>query len=108
MQNNLAAIDTAGAHGQQPAGMLLYAGIIEGFYERWPDAVDRFRLAVEADPAFAKAFLYLGRSLTESGQFDEARTAFTEAEALGVPADALADARRRLASVESSSARTPG
>lgn len=97
----LAAIDESGRHGEQPPGMLLYAGIIEGFNERWPLAIERFEQAVALDPDFGKGYLYLGRSLAEALRFDEARAAFDRAEALGTPKQALDDARQRLVNLES-------
>ena len=47
---------------------------------RYEDAIPHFRKAIEAEPGFGKAYLYLGRSYLNLGRFMDAvpplRTAF--------------------------------
>ena len=71
-------------------------GMVAGALERWPLAVEQFRQALRLDPEYARASLFLARSLAESGRFSEARDALARAAKLGIEATDLSDARSRL------------
>lgn len=75
------------------------AGMLAGALERWPLAITRLRKAVQLEPGNARGHLFLGRSLGEAGQFEEARKAVDEAQALGLSAEVVA-ARERINSLE--------
>jgi tetratricopeptide (TPR) repeat protein len=92
----LAAIDDAARHGPPRAEMLFYAGVIEGNAERWQAAITRFKRLIRLEPGHARAFLFLGRSHGEAGEYDAATKVFARAEKLGADAAELGDARRRL------------
>ena len=92
----LAAIEAAERDGRQTAALLTYAGLIEGYRERWPAAVERFEQALRLDPGHSRTHLYLGHALIGAGRVAEARSALALAAAAGVPAHDVAAARARL------------
>ena len=92
----LATFEAMAPHGES-ATALYYRAMIEGSRERWPAAVASLRRAVQLDPNFAKGFLFLGRSLAETGRFVEAHAALDHAERLGTPPQEVAKARAGLA-----------
>ena len=97
------AFDVAVEKGIPNAESLLHAaGIAEAARGRWSQAIERFRQATAANPAFAEAYLHLARSLGEVGRIDEAGEALDWAARLGTHPGAVAAARRILASGESS------
>ena len=107
----LAALELAVQTGiSNPENLLDAAGMAEAARGRWSHAIERFRQATEANPAFTEAYIHLARSLGQAGRFDEAREALDWAARLGTHPGAVASARRILASVESSGVddRPPG
>jgi len=104
----LEAFDLAVQKGiPNPDNLLHAAGVAEAARGRWPEAIERFRQATAANPAFTEAYLHLARSLGQAGRFDEAREALDWAARLGTHPGAVASARRILASGESSEADEP-
>ena len=98
----LDALDVALAKGiPNPASVLDAAGMAEAARGRWTEAIERFRQATEADPAFTEAYVHLARSLGQVERFDEARKALDWAARLGTHPGAVASARDILASAES-------
>jgi tetratricopeptide (TPR) repeat protein len=94
----LAAFDTALGYGvANPQQVHYLGGLIEGSREQWPDAIDKFRQAVDIDVSFTMAHVHLGRSLAEAGHFDEAQSAFAWADRLATHPQEINTARRRLA-----------
>ena len=97
----LDAFDKALQNGvENPQSILHTAGMIEGARERWSEAIDRFERATTIDPAFAKAFIYLGRSLAEAHRFEQAHEALAWAKRLDTHPDDLRSANARLAALE--------
>ena len=96
----LAAIDTAAEEGRQSPTLAFTAGLVEGARQRWPAAIARFKQLVALYPWHGGGQLYLGRSYSEAGRFDDARRAFTRALAAGASAEDVADARARLDDLE--------
>lgn len=96
----LKAINVADYQGEQGPETLFYAGVVEGTREQWPEAIKRFQQVVRLDPEFTKGHLYLGRSFSEAGRFEEARVALARADALGAQSRDVADARMRLRNLE--------
>ena len=96
----LAAVEAAVLDGVQTAALLFYAGLIEGYRERWPVAIERFEEAVRLDPAHARAHLYLAHALIEAGRVAGARAALALAAAAGISSEEIAAARARIRSSE--------
>ena len=98
----LASFDIALQHGTDNQVDVLYtAAAVEGSRERWPQCIERFQRLVEVDISIAKGHIGLGLCLAEVGRFEEARGAFAWAERIGTHPDALAQARRQVAAIES-------
>lgn len=95
----LAAFEAMAPHGER-ATALYYRAMIEGARAQWPAAVASLRKVVQLDPSLAKGHVFLGRSLAETGRYDEARTALARAAALGTHPREVAGARARLAELE--------
>lgn len=92
----LATFDAMSPYGER-AVVLYYMAMIEGASERWPAAIAYLEQAVRLDPEFTKGYVSLGRSLAETGRFDEAQAALARAEQLGTHPRDVASARTRLA-----------
>ena len=93
----LAAFDKALEYGtERPDAILYRTGMIEGAQERWPEAISRFERAVAVNEAFTMAYIYLGRSLSEAGRFEAAKTTLDWAERLDTHPEDLRKARQRL------------
>lgn len=92
----LATFDAMAEVGQVDAGALFNAGMIAGALERWPVAIERFEQSLVLDPTLARARLFLGRSLAETGRFVEAREAFEAASKMGVSNRDIESAMSRL------------
>ena len=101
--DGIEALDVAVQKGiPNVENLLNAAGIAEAARGRWPDAIERFRQATAANPAFTEAYLHLARSLGQTRRFDEAREALDWAARLGTHPGGVASARRILAGGESS------
>lgn len=78
----IASFETAlGLDPQAP--VYYYAGMTEASRRDWAAAIGYFEGATEADPSFTLGHVGLGRSLAETGRFDEARAALRRAQAIG-------------------------
>ena len=98
----LAALDTATRYDAREPEVFYFAGVIESRFERWLAAIERFRQAIEVDPAFTKAHIHLARSYGELRRFDEAQAALATADALGTQPQDVRNARAWLDAVETS------
>lgn len=96
----LAAVEVAERDSRQTAAMLIYAGLIEGYRERWSAAVLRFEQAIDLDSTQARVHLYLGHALIGADRSSEAGSAFALAAALGASPDDVAAGRARLGTLE--------
>lgn len=95
----LAVFEAMTPHGES-ATALYYRAMIEGARAQWPAAVASLQKAVQLDPTLAKGYVFLGRSLGETGRMDEARAALERAAALGTHPREVAAARDRLGELE--------
>jgi len=93
------AATVALAKANSPKGYY-YMGMIEGTREDWPKAIESFEKSVTLDPGDTKAFIYLGRSLAETGRYDESRLALGKAQQLGTHPDDVVSALQRLEGLE--------
>ena len=98
----LAALDDATRHDARAPEVFYFAGVIESRYERWPRAVERFRQAIDIDPAFTQAHVHLARCFGELRRFDEARESLAKADALGTHPLDVRNARAWLTRLEAS------
>lgn len=98
----LAALDNATRHDARAPEVFYFAGVIESRFERWPQAIERFRQAIDVDPAFTKAHVHLARSFGELRRFDEARESLAKADALGTHPQDVRNARAWLTRLEAS------
>lgn len=80
-----------------------WAGILAGLQDEWPQSTLYFQHAVSLDATNPKAHENLIRSLLSQARFEEAETALREVERSGLRLDAIAEFRRELDSVGSSS-----
>lgn len=92
----LPVIDARLSYGNARPQTYFDAGLVAGALTRWPQAIGHFEQALALDPAFARAELFLGRSLAETGQFDQAETALAAAARLGTDPNDIAVAQQRL------------
>ena len=98
----LVALDTAARHDARDPEVFYFAGVIESNFERWRGAIERFRQAIDVDPAFAKAYIHMARSYGELRRFDDAREALAEADGLGTHVQDARSARAWLDRLEAS------
>lgn len=95
----LAVFEAMTPHGES-ATALYYRAMIEGARAEWLAAVASLQKAVQLDPTLAKGYVFLGRSLGETGRMDEAKAALERAAALGTHPREVAAARDRLGELE--------
>ena len=64
----------------QPGEVMIWYGLANEYakLERWPEAVDALRRTVALNPDYTSAYQMLGTALTNLGQRDEARLAWTK------------------------------
>ena len=74
-----------------------YAGRAEASRARWSEAIRFLSGSVQADPQFTLGHVGLGRALTETGRYDEARAALAAALRLGTHPGEVKAARIALA-----------
>lgn len=93
----LAAINRAVAVGIDRPELLIEAGALEANVGNWDRAVRRFEQALELDPSLASAYVGLGGSKAEQGDFSAAEQALDRAAAIAPNSPAVQAAHRRLA-----------
>ncbi len=64
----------------QPDDAMIHYGLASEYLklERWPDAATALRNVLRINPDYTAAYQMLGTALTNSGQTDEARRAWSE------------------------------
>ena len=79
---------------------LLYLGMTKGQLKQWQQAIEHLERAINLNPHFALGYVYLARSLGETGKIDEAWQALQTAEQNGAPAYELRTNEQRLKELE--------
>jgi tetratricopeptide (TPR) repeat protein len=92
----LAVIEERLTYGNVQPQKYFDAGLVAGSLTRWPQAIAYFEQALALDPGFARAELFLGRSLAEAGQFKAAEAALAAAARQGSDPNDIAAATKRL------------
>ncbi len=100
LEDALAAFRTSLHHDPNDATVYYYAGMAEASRAGWTEAIRLFGGSVEVDPEFTLGHVALGRSLTESGRYDEARAALAAALRIGTYPGEVQAARAALAKRE--------
>jgi tetratricopeptide (TPR) repeat protein len=92
----LVVLDEAARYGRTRPTTLLYAGLVAATLGKWDLAIEKLQQALVLDPNFARAQLFLGRSLAEAGQFEAAYEALESAAKMGANGHDVTAARIRL------------
>ena len=96
----LQAIRAAEDQGRVHPDMLFYAGVIEGTRGNWASAEARFAGALALDAEHMRAQLFLARTLSEAGRYEDANAALEAAREMGVSEEQLRIARDRISELQ--------
>ena len=94
------ALQTALRYEPEKRTTLFYLGLAEVELGNWSDAVGRFERVIRVEPDFALGYVFLARSLAETGRVEEARHAQRTAGELGAGAAELRENENRLRELE--------
>ena len=94
---------------QQPDDAIVWYGLANEYVkaERWPEASAALRNVVRVNPDYTAAYQLLGTALSNQGEQDEARRAWTEGVAAATRTGAW-KARQHMETLLAQSGETPG